>query len=150
MTVKAVFTIFIAFLVLCINSRCKKPGIKSVPLMCQTMSQDAQNLLHVWAAQFLWVYRAILCFADINHTIRGILIKRYHCKSWSFRRCFSAKITCKLLVQIVAASVVVMHGLRVHYISNPNIFSSTHIFHLEFGPRRLQFLWIVGVTNAVN
>ena len=55
----------------------------------------------------------------------------------------------KLLVQIVAAVVVVLHGVVITYLENP----------LPFGPDVIQLgwvsvpftiLWIVGVTNAIN
>lgn len=54
----------------------------------------------------------------------------------------------KLFVQIAAASIAVLHGTVVEYISNP--FSSGSYIDLGVMSVPLTILWIVAITNAVN
>lgn len=56
----------------------------------------------------------------------------------------------KLLVQIVAALVVVLHGTRIDVMSNLNIFSDQTYLNLGFWSIPVTMLWIVAITNAVN
>ncbi|MCF0123510.1 MAG: undecaprenyl/decaprenyl-phosphate alpha-N-acetylglucosaminyl 1-phosphate transferase [Ruminiclostridium sp.] len=56
----------------------------------------------------------------------------------------------KLLVQIVAALVAVLHGNVIEVLSNPNIFSDN--LYWVLGPLAVpvSVIWIVAITNAVN
>ena len=56
----------------------------------------------------------------------------------------------KLLVQIGAALVAVLHGNVIQVLSNPNIFSSDPYWDLGFLSIPITVVWIVGITNAVN
>ena len=56
----------------------------------------------------------------------------------------------KLLVQIVAALVAVLHGNVIQVLSNPNIFSSNPYWTLGIWAIPVTVIWIVGITNAVN
>lgn len=56
----------------------------------------------------------------------------------------------KLVVQIVAALVVVFHGVRIDFLTNPNIFSNNELISLGMWSIPITIIWIVGVTNAVN
>lgn len=56
----------------------------------------------------------------------------------------------KLVVQIVAALVVVFHGVRIDFLTNPNIFSNNELISLGMWSIPITVIWIVGVTNAVN
>lgn len=55
----------------------------------------------------------------------------------------------KLLVQLIAASVVVSFGLRVELLNIP-FFSETFNINMEWLSILLTILWIVGLTNAIN
>ena len=149
------FTIFIAFLVSfastpVVKSLAYKIGAIDVPNDERRMHKKPIARLGGLAIFYGFIV-AILCFADINHTIRGILIGSVIIVSLGvLDDVFQLKSLTKLLVQIVAASVVVMHGLRVHYISNPNIFSSDPYISFGIWSAPITILWIVGVTNAVN
>lgn len=55
----------------------------------------------------------------------------------------------KLLVQIVAAVVVVLHGVVITYFENPFPFGPEN-FQLGWFAYPVTVLWIVGVTNAIN
>ena len=56
----------------------------------------------------------------------------------------------KFLVQIVAALVAVIAGNRIEVLSNPNIFSSSPVWHLGWLAYPVTVIWIVAITNAVN
>ncbi|ACL70540.1 MraY family glycosyltransferase [Halothermothrix orenii] len=52
----------------------------------------------------------------------------------------------KLLGQITAASILILYGVRVEFITNP--FGG--MFYLGFWGIPLTILWIVGITNTLN
>ncbi|MCX7615731.1 MAG: undecaprenyl/decaprenyl-phosphate alpha-N-acetylglucosaminyl 1-phosphate transferase, partial [Clostridiales bacterium] len=56
----------------------------------------------------------------------------------------------KFLVQILAALIPVLAGVRIEFLSNPNIFSNSIYFGLGYLSIPITILWIVGITNAVN
>lgn len=56
----------------------------------------------------------------------------------------------KLLVQIVAALVAVLHGNVIQVLSNPNIFSDSPYWLLGGLAVPISVIWIVAITNAVN
>ncbi|MBR3752466.1 MAG: undecaprenyl/decaprenyl-phosphate alpha-N-acetylglucosaminyl 1-phosphate transferase, partial [Ruminiclostridium sp.] len=56
----------------------------------------------------------------------------------------------KLIVQIVAALVAVLHGNVIQVLSNPNIFSDNPYWVLGGWAIPISVIWIVGITNAVN
>lgn len=56
----------------------------------------------------------------------------------------------KLVVQIAAALVAVLHGNVIQVISNPNIFSDNPYWVLGAWSIPVSVIWIVAITNAVN
>ena len=56
----------------------------------------------------------------------------------------------KFCVQICAALIPVLSGVRIEFLSNPNIFSDSIYFSLGYFSIPFTILWIVGITNAVN
>lgn len=56
----------------------------------------------------------------------------------------------KLLIQIVAASLVVFCGVTVDYISVPSFIAHGGIYNLNWIKYPITIFWIVAVTNAVN
>lgn len=56
----------------------------------------------------------------------------------------------KLLVQIVAALIVVLSGVKIEIFTNPNLFSSTDFLILGNLSIPITVIWIVAITNAVN
>ncbi len=64
--------------------------------------------------------------------------------------CFTLRPMPKFIVQILAASIVVIHGCTIRYLSNP--FSSVPGACIDLGifAVPLTVLWIVTITNAVN
>ncbi|MBE7047737.1 MAG: undecaprenyl/decaprenyl-phosphate alpha-N-acetylglucosaminyl 1-phosphate transferase [Ruminococcaceae bacterium] len=56
----------------------------------------------------------------------------------------------KLIIQIIAAALVVFCGVTVDYISVPSFIAHGGIFNLNWIKYPITILWIVAVTNAVN
>lgn len=56
----------------------------------------------------------------------------------------------KFLVQIAAALVAVLHGNKILFLSNPNIFSDNPYWVLGYLSIPVTVIWIVAITNAVN
>ena len=55
----------------------------------------------------------------------------------------------KLAGQFLAAGIAVLHGVTIHILTNPNVFSEETIM-LGVLAVPVTLVWIVGVTNAVN
>ncbi|MBZ4645607.1 MAG: undecaprenyl/decaprenyl-phosphate alpha-N-acetylglucosaminyl 1-phosphate transferase [Clostridia bacterium] len=56
----------------------------------------------------------------------------------------------KLVVQIFAALIVAFHGVRIDFLTNPNIFSGERLISLGYWAIPVTVIWIIGITNAVN
>lgn len=93
---------------------------------------------------------SILCFAQIDTELRGILIGCLIIVALGiFDDIYSLNALFKFVVQICAALIVVMHGVRIEYFSTFGLGSSQYI-PLGIWAVPITVLWIVGVTNAVN
>ena len=93
---------------------------------------------------------SILCFAEIDTALRGILIGSIVIVMLGiFDDIYSLNALFKFVVQIAAALIVVMHGVCIDHISSFGIGSSPYI-DLGIFAVPITVLWIVGVTNAVN
>lgn len=60
----------------------------------------------------------------------------------------SAKI--KFTVQLLAATIPVIYGVRIESFSNPNFLSENPYIYLGVLSVPITIIWIVGITNAVN
>ena len=56
----------------------------------------------------------------------------------------------KFVVQIVAALIPTLHGVMIHVISNPNLFSDNAYWNMGNLSIPITVLWIVAITNSVN
>lgn len=56
----------------------------------------------------------------------------------------------KFCVQILAALIPVLHGVRIDVLSNPNIFSENPWWFLGNWSIPVTVIWIVAITNSVN
>ena len=54
----------------------------------------------------------------------------------------------KLLLQVIAALIVIIGGVQIEWITNP--FSSGRVIYLDLFAVPVTLFWIVGVTNAIN
>ena len=93
---------------------------------------------------------SILCFAEIDVELRGILIGSAIVVILGvFDDIYSLNAILKFLVQIGAAMVVVLHGVQIDHISSFGIGANPYI-PLGVFAIPVTVLWIVGVTNAIN
>ena len=93
---------------------------------------------------------SILCFAEIDTELRGILVGCLIIVVLGiFDDVYGLNALFKFVVQIAAALIVVMHGVRIDHFSSFGLNSSPYI-SLGIFSIPITVLWIVGVTNAVN
>lgn len=102
-------------------------------------------------AIFIGFVISVVIFAEIGRALQGILIGSViivavgvaddivPLRAWQ-----------KFLLQIVAASSPVLHGVVIELVSNPNVLSEAAYLNLGYFAIPLTVIWIVGITNAVN
>ena len=94
---------------------------------------------------------SVLSFSQIDTTTRGILIGSVIIVILGvIDDIKDLNAVIKLAVQIVAAIIVVLHGVRIDFISNPNIFNAQDTISLGVMAIPVTIIWIVGITNAFN
>lgn len=102
-------------------------------------------------AIFIGFLLSVVLFADLTKQVQGILVGAIIVAALgAVDDLISLKPMAKLLGQSVAAVVAISHGVIIHLFTNPNIFSVNEFILLEGLALPITFLWIVGVTNAVN
>lgn len=91
---------------------------------------------------------AVMCFMHISIPVRGILIGAIIITTLGIIDDMSSlPALFKLLVQLLAAFIVVKHGIVVNIITNP--FTKGYI-ELGGWSTAITMIWIVGITNAIN
>lgn len=94
---------------------------------------------------------AVLFFADIEVQMRGILIgSLLIVAAGVFDDIKQMRASVKLLIQLIAAIIVVCHDVTITAISVPSFIIKSGILPLKWFSIPITVLWIVGVTNAVN
>ncbi len=103
-------------------------------------------------AIFLGFIVSVLIFAEIDVQMRGILIGLVLIVVISLIDDISPlPALLRFVVQIVAALIPVLHGVRIEFLSNINIFSDIPYLHLnEWISIAVTIIWIVAITNSVN
>ena len=102
-------------------------------------------------AIFLAFMLSVLIFADIDIETKGILLGAVMIVILGVLDDIMALPALpKFLVQIAAAVVVVLHGCRIEFLSNPVPGASTYLQLPEWVSIALTIIWIVAITNAVN
>ena len=102
-------------------------------------------------AIFFGFMLSVLVFLPLTPQLRGMLLGGVIIVILGiFDDIFALPALPKLLVQIGAALVAVLHGNVIQVLSNPNIFSSDLYWDLGFLSIPITVVWIVGITNAVN
>ncbi|MDR0915689.1 MAG: undecaprenyl/decaprenyl-phosphate alpha-N-acetylglucosaminyl 1-phosphate transferase [Oscillospiraceae bacterium] len=103
-------------------------------------------------AIFIGFLIAVVVFADVSKQVQGILLGAVLIVIiGTIDDIVTLKWYVKLIVQVAAALLAVFHGVVIHALSNPNIFSVKE--YLSFGGTVkivVTTVWIVGITNAVN
>lgn len=96
---------------------------------------------------------SVLCFAEIDQQIKGILIGSVIVVAVGMIDDITEmKAIIKLLCQILAAAVVVYYGVRIEHFANPfyGLFGPPYIVMDYWISVAFTIFWIVGVCNAVN
>lgn len=102
-------------------------------------------------AIFLGFLISVVLFVDVTKQVQGILIGSVIIvATGAVDDIVSLKYWIKLLAQIVAAVVAVMHGVVIDILMNPNIFSENPSLLLGVLAAPITVIWIVGITNSVN
>ena len=102
-------------------------------------------------AIFLGFIVSILLFVKIDHQMQGILLGAVTIVVLGVVDDMSPlRAGFKFLVQIAAALIAVFHGVVIHTLSNPNVFSAEEYWDLGWLAIPITVLWIVGITNSVN
>ena len=102
-------------------------------------------------AMFLGFILAVLLFADITKPVQGILLGSVLIVIIGvIDDIISVKYWVKLLVQIAAAVVAILHGIVIDVLSNPNLFSEHLFLQLGWLSIPITIIWIVAITNSVN
>ncbi|MBP8639917.1 MAG: undecaprenyl/decaprenyl-phosphate alpha-N-acetylglucosaminyl 1-phosphate transferase [Oscillospiraceae bacterium] len=102
-------------------------------------------------AIFLGFLFSVLLFADINRQMQGILLGCVIIvATGAIDDIISLNAWVKLLMQIIAAVVAVLHGVEINVLANPALWSSKEYLILGGLSVPITILWIVGITNSVN
>lgn len=94
---------------------------------------------------------SVLCLSQIDAGVRGMIIGGIIIVVCGiFDDIHPMRAWVKLLCQIVAAVIVVLHGVTIARISMPEIIAPGGALELGIFSIPITIIWIVGVTNAVN
>lgn len=102
-------------------------------------------------AMFLGFILSTLLFSKIDTQVRGLLLGCIVIVTTGVvDDIVPLKWWIKLLLQIVAAVIAVLHGIRIEVLTNPVVFSGTNWLMLGVLSVPMTVIWIVAVTNSVN
>ena len=102
-------------------------------------------------AIFLGFLLSTLVFVPLSQPLRGMLLGAILIVILGiFDDIYALPALPKLIVQILAALIAVLHGNVIQVISNPNILSDNPYWSLGAWSIPVSVLWIVAITNAVN
>lgn len=102
-------------------------------------------------AIFLGFLLSVLLFVKIDQQLQGILLGAVVIVVLGIvDDIMPLPALLKLVVQIVAALIVVYHGTVITAMTNPNLFSDNPYLALGGWSIPITVIWIVAITNAVN
>lgn len=102
-------------------------------------------------AIFLGFLLSVLLFVDIDRQLQGILLGCVIIvATGAVDDVISLNAWIKLAFQILAASVAVLHGVKIEILANPAVWSATEYLTLGVFSIPITIIWIVGITNSVN
>lgn len=102
-------------------------------------------------AIFLGFLLSVLLFVDIDRQLQGILLGSVVIAILGIvDDIMPLPALLKLMIQIIAALIVVWHGTVIEAITNPNLMSESVHVHLGAWAVPVTVIWIVAITNAVN
>ncbi len=102
-------------------------------------------------AIFLGFLLSTLVFVPLSQSLRGMLLGAIIIVILGiFDDIYALPALPKLIVQIIAALIAVLHGNVIQVLSNPNVFSDNPYWVLGFWSIPVSVFWIVAITNAEN
>lgn len=102
-------------------------------------------------AMFLGFLLSTLLFSEIDTQVRGMLIGCIVIVCTGvIDDIVPLKWWLKLLLQLLAAVIAVLHGIRIEVLSNPVVFSDNNWLMLGWLSVPITVAWIICVTNSVN
>ncbi len=102
-------------------------------------------------AIFLGFIISVLLFADISKQVQGILLGCIIVvATGAVDDLVSLNAWVKFALQIAAALVAVLHGVRIEVLINPAIWSGAEHWVLGGLSIPISVIWIVAITNSVN
>lgn len=154
----------IRVLVLCFTiafaiSLAATPGVKSLAYKIGAVDvPDSARRVHKkpiprlgGLAIFYGFLIALLCFANIDRQIKGIIIGSLIIVGVGIiDDVKQLRAIYKLAAQILAAAIVVYHNVRITAISMPSFIVESGVLQLGVLSIPITMVWIIIVTNAVN
>ncbi len=102
-------------------------------------------------AMFLGFVLSTLLFGEVDRQIRGMLLGCVViCFTGALDDIHPLQWWVKLLLQLAAAAIAVLHGIEIHVFTNPILFQESEWLVLDWLSLPITLLWIVLVTNSVN
>lgn len=102
-------------------------------------------------AIFLGFLVGVLLFTNITGQIKGVLLGSIIIViTGAVDDIVSLKAWVKLLLQILAACLPIIYGVRIEILMNPVFWSEAEYLILGNWAVPITILWIVGITNSVN
>ncbi len=155
LAVKILITIGVAFIISfaatpIVKTFAKKVGAMDVPGEERRVHDHPIPRLGGLAI-FLGFILSVLLFANINRQLQGILLGCVIIvATGAIDDIVSLNAWVKLLLQILAAVVAVLHGVEITVLANPALWSKTEFLLLGSLSIPITIIWIVGITNSVN
>lgn len=127
-----------------------KIGAIDVPKDDRRMHKEPIPRLGGLAVFFAFLV-AVIFLVPINRELQGVLLGSVIIVVLGIiDDSISLPAMVKFVVQIIAALVVVFHGIRIDVLSNVNVFSDTSYISIGNWGVPVTVFWIVAITNAVN
>ena len=128
----------------------KKVGAIDIPRDERRVHKKPTPLLGGLAIFYGFIVSA-LCLCDIDMSVRGMILGSLIIViTGIFDDIYSLHPLVKLAGQILAAVVVVLHGVVIYRLSMPTVIAPSGVLELGIISVPITIIWIAAVTNAVN
>lgn len=102
-------------------------------------------------AIFLGFLVAVVLFADLDRQVQGILLGSVIIVTvGAIDDIVPLPALLKFFIQILAAGVAVLFGVRFEFIANPFFWTGTTYINFGVWSIPITIFWIVGITNSIN
>lgn len=154
-----VFSLILCFSIAFFVSLASTPVVKTLACKVGAIDvPDGQRRVHKvpiprlgGLAIFLGFMCAVIALADIDNQVRGILIGSIIIVAIGIVDDIKQlRALIKLVVQIIAAVIVVCHDVKISALTVPTFIVDTGYLPLGWFSVPITIFWIVAVTNAVN